>query len=55
MMRAYISCEGSVPDIRLRNLMFEVSLVSKVSVLDVLDKPVHGEVNLIVGYRDSDL
>lgn len=39
-MWSYICSKGSIPDIGLWNFMFQVSLVTKVSILDVLDKPV---------------
>merc|ERR1719452_342210 len=41
-----ISCKGSIPNIRLRHFMLQMSLVAKVSILNVLSKPILSPLNL---------
>ena len=42
-----VSGKGLVPDIRLRHHMLQMSLVSKIGVLDVLHQPVLGPLELV--------
>ena len=42
-----VSGEGGVPDVGLRHLVLQVSLVAKVGVLDVLHQPVLGPLELV--------
>ena len=50
-----VSGEGGVPDIGLRHLMLQSSLVAKVCVLDVLHQPVLGPLELLDVHRGRHL
>ena len=50
-----VSGEGLVPDVGLRYLMLQMSLVAEVSVLDVLHQPVLGPLELVDVYGGGNL
>merc|ERR1719452_169346 len=43
-----ISCKGSIPNIWLRHFMFQMSLVSKVSIFNMLRKPILSPLHLCI-------